>query len=362
MSQSMTADRKMDALVWHGGASVSLERVDRPRPAPGQVLADVRLAGLCGSDLHQYRGNPGPRRPPLVLGHEAVVAVAGNQQRFVVFPLVVCGDCEACARGEENLCRRRGLVGLDRPGVFAESLVVDKSALIPIPHGLDPLVAVLTEPQAASVSALRAEDADERTRLIVIGCGPIGLLAVHAAVHRGIHAVVADPVESRREVALRLGARHAVADVSALPPRSADIVLDAVGGEASWRGAIESARDGGAVVVLGLAQAEGPVPVGDLVRRGLSLRGHYAYTRGDFEAALSLLAEHPTPVDWLELAMVSDGADIFRRVVEAPDRIIKAILMTDVEAADRGWPSLQSPNAPVGAEPGAPADSAPSWP
>ena len=200
--------RHESCLVWLGDDRVEFSTRARPQAERPYVVADVHYAGICGSDLHQYRGGSGPRRPPLILGHEAVVTVEGRDGMFVLFPLVCCGECDACVRGEENLCERRGLIGLDRPGVFADSVVVDEAALVAVPDGMDPQVAVLTEPLAASVSALRIAGMVPSTRLAVIGCGPIGLLAVHAAAHAGVHPIVADPLPSRREIALRLGARR----------------------------------------------------------------------------------------------------------------------------------------------------------
>ena len=316
----------MECLVWHGGRSVAVERAPLPQPGPDQVLAEVVLAGICGSDLHQYRGANGPRVPPLILGHEAILEVPGWPGRYVLFPIVACGACAACERGEANLCATRGLVGLDRPGVFAERVAVDASALIALPDGMDARVAVLTEPLAASVSALRMAGLAPQSRLAIVGAGPIGLLAVHAAVSAGVHPVVVDPLAPRRELALALGAERAVDDPAALPTHGADIVLDAVGSEPAWRGAIAAVRSGGTVVVLGLAQADGGVPVGELVRRGVTLRGHYAYTRSDFEAALELLAERPPAIDWLDFAELSAGEQSFRQIVDSPERVTKVIL------------------------------------
>jgi threonine dehydrogenase-like Zn-dependent dehydrogenase len=318
----------MECLVWHGGRSVAIERHPLPEPGPGHVVADVIYAGICGSDLHQYRGGAGPRTPPLILGHEAVVRVPGRAGSYVVFPIVSCGGCEACGRGEQNLCEARGLIGLDRPGVFADSVAVDEAALVAIPERTDPRIAVLTEPLAASVSALRLAELAPSTRLAIVGCGPIGLLAIHAAVSAGVHPIVADPIASRRELALRLGAAEALADASALRAHAADVVLDAVGSESSWRAAITAVRSGGSVVVLGLAQADGGVPVGELVRRGIALRGHYAYTRADFEAALDLLVTRPPPLDWLDFAALADGERSFERIVDSPETVAKVILTT----------------------------------
>ncbi|HET9546162.1 MAG TPA: alcohol dehydrogenase catalytic domain-containing protein, partial [Gaiellaceae bacterium] len=177
----------MRALVWHGGTELSLDELPEPAPGQGQVVFDVEVAGICGSDLHAYRGHPGPRVPPLVLGHEAIGSVEGRAGRFAVFPLVVCGRCAACRRGEENLCAERGLLGLDRQGVFADRVAVREDALVPVPDGVDPRVAVLVEPLAASVSVLRLDRVEEGDRVLVLGGGPIGLLGVWAALRRGAH-------------------------------------------------------------------------------------------------------------------------------------------------------------------------------
>jgi threonine dehydrogenase-like Zn-dependent dehydrogenase len=108
----------------------------------------------------------------------------------------------------------------------------------------------------------------------------------------------------------------------------ADIAIDAVGIEATWQGAIGKVRTGGSVTVIGLGQAEGAVAVGDMVRRAITLRGHYAYTRADFDAALALLAEHPPGLEWVTVMPLRDGAEAFRRLVEEPAGTIKALLAT----------------------------------
>ena len=78
------------------------------------MVLDVELAGICGSDLHGYRGHPGPRTPPLVLGHEVVGQVDG--QSYAVYPIVACGRCVRCLAGEDNLCASWQLLGMHRRG------------------------------------------------------------------------------------------------------------------------------------------------------------------------------------------------------------------------------------------------------
>ena len=316
----------MRALVWYGDDRLELEELAEPRPEEGEVVFEVELAGVCGSDLHPYRGHPGPRRPPLVLGHEAVGSVRSRPGRFAVFPLVVCGRCRACLRGEENLCERRGLLGLDRQGVFAERVNVGESTLVPVPDGLDSRLAVLAEPLATSLSALRVDRVEAGETLLVVGAGPIGLLAVYAAARRGIRVVCAEPVAERRALAARLGAEDVLADAATFPAGSADAALDAVGIEATWRACVASVRPGGRVALVGLGQAEGQMPAADLVRRGIGLRGHYAYTRDDFAGALALLGESPPSSDWLTVLALADGAEGFRRLVSEPGSVTKLLL------------------------------------
>lgn len=315
----------MRALVWQGDDVLELGELPEPQPGEGEVVLDVEIAGICGSDLHAYRGHPGPRRPPLVLGHEAIGTVAGRGGLYAVFPLVVCGRCPACGRGEENLCENRGLLGLDRPGVFADRVLVRADALVPVPEGLDPRIAVLVEPLATSVSALRIDGVEEGNDVLVLGGGPIGLLAVYACVHLGARVVCVEPIPERRALAGALGAT-VLADAAAVTAGRADAAIDAVGIEATWRSAIAGVRTGGRVALVGLGQAEGALPAAELVRRGITLRGHYAYTRRDFEAALELLAEAPPPTDWLTILALSEGAEGFRRLVHEPHAVTKVLL------------------------------------
>ena len=162
-----------------------------------------------------------------MLGHEAIGTSPGRQGRFVVFPLVGCRHCDACRRGEVNLCETRGLVGLDRQGVFAERVVVGEDALVPIPDGMDDRVAVLTEPLATPISALRLAGAGPESRVVVFGGGPIGLLTVHACTAAGIGAELVEPVAARRELATRMGASRVYESAADVPGGRFDLAVDA---------------------------------------------------------------------------------------------------------------------------------------
>jgi threonine dehydrogenase-like Zn-dependent dehydrogenase len=332
----------MRGLVWHGGDVLTVEQLAAPDPRAGEVTLNVELAGICGSDLHAYRGHPGGRHPPLVLGHEAVGRVAGRPGRFTLFPIVSCGRCRACLEANENLCERRGLVGLDRPGVFAEAVPVREDALVAVPDAMPDRAAALVEPLATGLSALRKAAIRRGSVVLVVGGGPIGLLAVHAADAIGAHVLAVEPVASRRELAERLGAAETFRDVAEVPAGRADFAIDAVGLEATWRGAIACVRSGGSVAIVGLGQADGAMPVGDLVRRGVSVHGHYAYSREDFRAALELLAAHRIDLSWITVMPLDEGAEGFRRLTFELDRVVK-VMLDPVPANARAVPDASHP-------------------
>jgi threonine dehydrogenase-like Zn-dependent dehydrogenase len=316
----------MDALVWLGGDQLRVEDVARPEPGDGEVVFHVSLAGICGSDLHAYRGAGGKRRPPLVLGHEAVGTVDGDERLFVVFPLLGCQECPACRAGRENLCSRRQLLGLDRPGTFAELVAVPAGALVPVPDGVPAEIAALTEPLATALAVFSGYDMSPERRVGVIGCGSIGLLAVYAAARAGCTVIAADPVVSRRQAAIEVGASEVAESADVWPAGEADLVVDAVGIEQTWTAALKAVRPGGIVDVVGLGQASGIVAVGDIVRSGLTLRGTYAYTRGEFAAALAMLAEQPPSTSWLECLPLAEGPRAFESLATLRARAVKILL------------------------------------
>jgi threonine dehydrogenase-like Zn-dependent dehydrogenase len=314
------------ALVWKGGSTLDYEDTASLPPQQDEVVLEIELAGICGSDLHGYRGHPGPRVPPLVLGHEAVGELDG--ERFTIFPLIGCGSCRRCLAGEVNLCAQWRLIGMHRPGVFAERVTLPRSSLVAVPLGLASERAVLTEPLACAVAALGPHRVGVGVRVAVLGCGPIGLLAIQLAAARGAEVTAVDPLSERRALASRLGASTSAASVEELEPASVELVVDAAGFPASWQAALSLVVAGGEVVVLGLGAAEGPLAMAVLVRRGIRMRGQFAYSREDFAQALAALGSESMDVDWCLTQPLSEGATAFQRLVEEPSHYTKILLAT----------------------------------
>lgn len=314
----------MKALVWHGTRDMRLEELPDPEPGDGEVVFDVQLAGICGSDLHGYRGHPGPRVPPLVLGHEVVGSVEGRP--YTVYPLVACGTCERCLAGEDNLCASWRLLGLHRPGVFAEQVVVPRNTLVALPDGLDPRRAVLAEPLACCLGALTPAGDIDGEDVVVFGAGPIGLLSTFLAARAGARVTAVDPLAARLAHAHSLGAKLGLSSPDELPAGKADLVVDAAGYEATWRAGIDAVRSGGEIVILGLGQAEAPFPMAVLIRRAITLRGQFAYSRAEFDRAVEILAEGDLDLGWLSDAPLAAGVEAFANLVDRPGEFSKVIL------------------------------------
>jgi L-iditol 2-dehydrogenase len=326
-----------------------MDFADEPDPVPavGEVTMRVRLAAICGSDLHGFREASPRRIPPLVMGHEAIGTVESMVEDsmdgtapapgtvVVVKPFVACGTCSACLAGRSNLCPRGSLVGRDRPGAFAERLAVPATHALPLPDGTPDEAAVLVEPLANAVHVVRRSVlvGDD---VVVIGAGPIGLLTVRLARLAGADRVVAvDPIALRRTLAEASGAdmaipadadaANAILDVTA--GRGADVAIDAAGFEQTWELAVAAVRPAGRLEVIGLGQPRGAVDYHRIVSKEVRVSGSFACSDDDFDRAVSLAARGFVTGDgWITRLPLSDGQSAFERLVDPSTDLVKVIL------------------------------------
>src|SRR5580693_4853776 len=209
----------MKALVWHGPNWMTVDDQPEPRPKIGEVVIRSEAAGICGSEIEGYLGMMSNRVPPLVMRHEFAGTVAGVGEggdrswvgrRAAINPIVGCGRCRYCTRGDRNLCPDRYLVGIAIPGGFAGLVSVPERCLFEMPAGMDARLGALAEPLANGVHAIRKGAPEGATSAVIIGVGTIGLACMQAALLHGIEQVsIVERHPTRREHALRLGAHQA---------------------------------------------------------------------------------------------------------------------------------------------------------
>lgn len=308
----------MRRVVVGADHEVALEVADVPRPGPGEVLVRARRVGVCGSDTHAQHG----RHPFIVLpyapGHEVLGVVAevgpdgdGLQtrngvavrtgQRVVVEPTLPCWSCKQCRAGRENLCEQLRFFGCGHDqGGMAELFTVPVDRLHAVADDLDDDQAILIEPLATPVHAVRVSGLRAGQTVAIQGAGTIGLLVLAAARRAGARRiVVTDVLASKRELALRLGADAAV---DALTPdlaetvraelgESADVVFDCVANEATIRAGVAMASKNGTLVVVGVPAGDVLVPLALVQDHQIRIQGSATYLPTDYAESEQLLRD-----------------------------------------------------------------------
>lgn len=315
-------------MVFSAPGTVQMQDVPEPDAGPGEVVVAVAAAGICGSELHGIR-TPGFRTPPLIMGHE-FVGTAPDGRRVAVNPVVSCDACDMCGRGRVQLCRSRSLIGIGRPGGFAERVAVPGHVLHELPAGLDWHRAALVEPLANAVHAWRLASPDDPRAVGIIGAGTIGLVCLLVAKATGgarVRVDVADTASGRLRLAERLGADAGTGRLDG----EYDVVIDAVGTPGTRADSVERLRPGGTAVWLGLASGEPGIDPLGLIRSEKRILGSFAYGDDEFAEAIALATE--LQLDWATPFPLDHGAAIFTELMNGRSDVVKALLVPGAEPA-----------------------------
>lgn len=291
----------MRAIVIHAARDLRIE--DRPTEAPGPGQIGLRLAtgGVCGSDLHYYNhGGFGAvrLREPMILGHEvsAYVETLGPGvtgftpgQLVAVSPSRPCGGCKFCLEGLPNQCLNMRFYGSAMPfphiqGAFRESLVADASQCVDA-TGLTAGEAAMAEPLAVTLHATTRAGGMLGKRVLVTGCGPIGVLSILAARRAGAAEIVAtDLSDFTLGLAAKVGADRVIntgTDPDALAAYSADkghfdVLYECTGVASALAGGIAALRPRGVILQLGLG-GDMSLPMMAITAKELELRGSFRF-------------------------------------------------------------------------------------
>lgn len=301
----------MRAAVLLEPGRIVVEERPVPRPEPGDVLVRVSSVGVCGSDTHYYRhGRVGSFvvEAPLVLGHEAagtIVAVGESVdpsrigQRVSIEPQRPDPDSEETRRGDYNLCpHMRFFATPPVDGALCDYVTIGAEFAHPVPDSVSDDAAALCEPLSVGIAAIRKAGVDARSRVLIAGAGPIGIVVtqlVRAYGATGI--VVSDPDPARREQATRFGAT-AVLDptVEQVGAEPVDAFIDASGAQSAVVDGIRAVRPAGRVVLVGSGAESMELPTQVIQNRELVLTGVFRYAN-TWPTAIALVESGQVDLD-----------------------------------------------------------------
>jgi len=311
------------AALITGAGRVELREFADPVPADAGVVVDIAYCGVCGTDVHAYVS--GRAYTPAICGHEwtgtisavgPAVSRLGEGDRVVVAVPEPCGTCVACRAGQTGHCGRCSAFvhgrdpGAPPHGGFAPRIAVSIDRVMAAHPDLDDETLAQVEPVTVSLHAVNRSALRPGDTAVVLGAGPVGLTTMQCAAAAGAGQVlVIEPSDTRRAMASALGAT-AVAGVEAAADLvaehtgglGADVVYECVGGGDALGSAVDLARRGGSVCMIGLKDATASIEPAAWLRKEITVTAALGYLHHEFGSAMDLLADGLVRVDIMHTA------------------------------------------------------------
>ena len=335
----------MKAAIFDAPHEMRLGSWPTPEPGSEDVVMAVNAAGICAGDLYIYSGKNPYAQYPIIGGHEvcgAVVKVGSNVhtvapgQLVVIEPFLSCGKCYPCRVGKPNCCANLQIVGVHRPGGYAEYVMAPAANVHPVPNGVSAFRASFAEPITIGLHACQRGQVSAAEYVLVLGCGPIGLAIIEVALDRKARVVATDIVSPRLDIAQSLGAETLKADEKLMENvfaqtggEGAPVVIEATGNPSVIQSTVDLVAAGGRIVIVGLV-AKGvrvSLPGLELTRKEVSIFGSRTEF-GCFPEALALLANDK--IRYPEVATEFDlwsAPAVFADIARNPSMVHKGVFV-----------------------------------
>ncbi len=334
----------MKSLSITGPGEMALSTLDAPRPQDGEALLQVRMVGLCGTDLNSFRGKNPMVSFPRVPGHEiaaTIVEVPAGEVRLAagmnvtVSPYTSCGVCSACRRGRPNACLRNQTMGVQRDGALTEYIAVPVEKLYPASLSIRELC--LVEPLTVGFHAAARGRVTAQDVVAVFGCGGVGLGAISASSFRGARTIAIDMDDLKLATARRAGASETINTAredlhqrlveltSGLGP---DVMIEAIGLPQTFRAAVEEVAFTGRVVYIGYAKEPVSYETRLFVQKELDIMGSRNALPEDFQDVIRMLEQKRFPVEEAisAVAEFEEGPAILRAWSDNPAAYTKILI------------------------------------
>ena len=322
--------------------------VDAPIPdvKSNQIKVRIMRIGVCGSDVHVNHGKHPYTSYPVVQGHEvsAQVVEVGSAVTTVVIgdkvtiqPQVVCGKCYPCIHGMYNVCENLKVMGFQTTGMASEFFVTEAIKALKLPANMSWDNGAMIEPLAVAVHALGRYGSVREKNILVLGGGPIGNLVAQTAKANGASKVLLSELsEYRLEIAKKCGIETVnpsqndlkVAMLNCFGTDGADAIFECVGINGTLKQAIENARKGSDIIVVGVFGDLGLINMGYIQDHELRLIGTAMYREEDYMKAIELVRENLIDLDALVTKHVKfkDYPDAYQIIDEQKDKVMKVMI------------------------------------
>lgn len=321
--------------------------MEKPVVAPGQILVKIEYVGFCGSDLNTYLGRNPMVKLPVVPGHEvgAVVEEIGEGVPEGLFakgmsvtlnPYTNCGKCASCRNGRVNACEHNETLGVQRNGVMCEYAVMPWQKVIPAPS-MSSCDCALIEPMSVGFHAVSRGQVVDNERVMVIGCGMIGMGAIVRASLRGATVIAVDLDDEKLELARKVGATYVINSktenvhermLQLTDGLGADVVIEAVGSPVTYVMAVDEVGFTGRVVCIGYAKSPVEFQTKLFVQKELDIRGSRNALPADFRAVINYLQTGVCPIDKLisRIAEPEEAAAAMADWAAAPGKVFRILV------------------------------------
>jgi (R,R)-butanediol dehydrogenase/meso-butanediol dehydrogenase/diacetyl reductase len=340
----------MRAIRLHAVQDLRVEDIDPPQPPKaGEVTLAVTAAGICGSDLHNFKTGAWISRAPSVAGHEftGTVAAIGPGvahvavgQRVIVDSRCLCGDCPACREGFGQVCDRLGFVGEVIDGGFAERVTLPARNVMAAPDDVPDRYLAMAEPLAVALHAVRRLAPAPGAVVAITGCGPIGGFAALLARRAGHPVKIIDRNEHRAALVARATGAEVIRP-EALPSMRIRFAVETTGSHAVLSSLVDGIAACGSIALVGIGSAAPVIDPVKLVEREIALLGSHAFNDADLQEIRALLpklrdALEPFVAEQIPLSAVPDA---YARHLAGSVKGLKTIVLCDVQKGNARLPS-----------------------
>jgi threonine dehydrogenase-like Zn-dependent dehydrogenase len=334
----------MKAVVVQEPGKAILADIPEPSADSGEALLQVRMIGLCGTDLNTFRGKNPLVTFPRVLGHEVAATILRHHGQpnglregtaVTLAPYTACGQCASCLRGRSNACRSNQTLGVQRDGALTERIAVPPEKLYSAQLSLKALC--LVEPLTVGSHAVARGRVTANDTVAVFGCGGVGLGAISAAAFHGARVIAIDVDDKKLEIARKAGAselvhsnkedlHHRLSQIT--DGRGPDCIIEAIGLAQTFRASVEEVAFTGRVVYIGYAKEPVAHETSLFVQKELDILGSRNALPEDFREVIRMLEEGRFPVNDVISAVVSieETPEMLRKWSENPAAFTKIMV------------------------------------